>query len=215
MGAQEKPKRLSRAEAQARTRLRLLDAARVIFARRGYQAATVEEIAAEAGHTSGAVYSNFGSKEELFLALRAHMGENRIAEAAAQLAAGGDDPQFRGLSETLLGREDDEILLDAEFWLFAVRHPDRVIEFHDQLEKMRDDLVGMMTAQRERWGLKWPVSDTTATVVVLAMYMGLTRQRYLNPKEVPPELFGRALNWLIRGLIAEGMENGADRPRED
>lgn len=60
-------RRLTREESQAQTRGRLLDAARTVFAGRGYHGASVEEIAEEAGYSKGAVYSNFESKEEIFL----------------------------------------------------------------------------------------------------------------------------------------------------
>ena len=61
--------RLSRKESQIQTRERLLEAGLRVFSRRGYYAASVDEIAAEAGFSKGAVYSNFESKEDLFLAL--------------------------------------------------------------------------------------------------------------------------------------------------
>ncbi|HMN30494.1 MAG TPA: helix-turn-helix domain-containing protein, partial [Caldilineaceae bacterium] len=61
--------RLTRPQRQQQTRERLLDAAVEVFSRRGYHAASVEEISEAAGFSKGAVYSNFASKEELFLAL--------------------------------------------------------------------------------------------------------------------------------------------------
>ncbi|WP_344407421.1 helix-turn-helix domain-containing protein, partial [Dactylosporangium fulvum] len=61
--------RLTRAEAQERTHERLLATGRAVFLRRGFLAATVEEIAAEAGYTRGAVYKHFGSKEGLWQAI--------------------------------------------------------------------------------------------------------------------------------------------------
>src|SRR5271157_3665221 len=51
------------------TRSRFVQAAEKIFARDGFEAAKLEEIAAEAGYTRGAFYANFGSKEDLFFAL--------------------------------------------------------------------------------------------------------------------------------------------------
>ena len=62
-------KRLTRAERQRQTRRALLDAAARVFVRRGFQASSVEEISAEAGYTRGAFYSNFESKEQLFIEL--------------------------------------------------------------------------------------------------------------------------------------------------
>jgi AcrR family transcriptional regulator len=62
-------RRLSRDEQRARTRRDLLAAAATVFARNGYHATSVDMVAEAAGYTKGAVYSNFASKEELFLAL--------------------------------------------------------------------------------------------------------------------------------------------------
>ncbi|MFE0028645.1 TetR/AcrR family transcriptional regulator, partial [Amycolatopsis sp. NPDC059021] len=61
--------RLTRAEQQRRTHEHLLEAGRQVFLRRGFLAATVEEIAADAGYTRGAVYKHFGGKEGLWLTL--------------------------------------------------------------------------------------------------------------------------------------------------
>src|ERR1700724_912969 len=62
-------KRLSRGQKKAETRAALLDTAAMIFGRRGFYGAAVEEIAEEAGCSKGAVYSNFESKEDLFMTL--------------------------------------------------------------------------------------------------------------------------------------------------
>ena len=74
--------RLTRAEAKARTREQLLDAAARTFARKGYAGASVEEIAESAGYSIGALYSNFASKEQLFLELMAARGERRVTAVA-------------------------------------------------------------------------------------------------------------------------------------
>jgi AcrR family transcriptional regulator len=62
-------KRLTREESKAKTRAELLRAAARLFVRKGFVATSLSEIAEEAALTKGAVYSNFESKEELFLAL--------------------------------------------------------------------------------------------------------------------------------------------------
>ena len=74
--------RLSRAEQNDRNRALLLAAARRVFLERGYFAATLDQIADEAGFSKGAVYSRFASKADMFLALL----EDRITERAAQNA---------------------------------------------------------------------------------------------------------------------------------
>ncbi len=82
----KRPPRLTRAETKAQTRQRLLDAAAHVFAREGFAGASVDEIAGVAGFTTGALYSNFATKEELFLELLAHRSITRVAEAAALLS---------------------------------------------------------------------------------------------------------------------------------
>ena len=62
-------RRMTREESRAATRERLLAAARSVFARSGFHGASVEEIASEAGFSTGALYSNFDGKEDLFLVL--------------------------------------------------------------------------------------------------------------------------------------------------
>src|SRR3954454_19188950 len=71
--------RQTQPERRQKTRTRLLAAATRVFARHGYHAATLDEIAAEAGFTKGALYYNFASKEELFLALLDQHIASRVA----------------------------------------------------------------------------------------------------------------------------------------
>lgn len=68
--------RLNRGESPQQTRARLMAAAQEVFARHGYMGASIDRIADHAGHSKGAVYSNFSNKETLFLELlRSRMAE--------------------------------------------------------------------------------------------------------------------------------------------
>src|SRR5579863_4440152 len=89
-----------RDEQRELTRRRVLDAAEMVFARHGFHGASMEEIAREAGATTGALYSNFAGKENLFLALF----EERIATDVgdySQIVAAEDDveQQVRGAAD--------------------------------------------------------------------------------------------------------------------
>ena len=75
----------TRAERQAQTRGDLVDAAERLFIRQGFHPTSVDAVAAEAGYTKGAVYSNFASKEELFLAVYERRVDARVAEMEALL----------------------------------------------------------------------------------------------------------------------------------
>src|SRR5260370_38523205 len=84
-GAATPSTRLTREQSKANTRERLLAAARRVFARSGLHGASVEEIAALAGFSTGALYSDFDGKEDPFLVLM----EREIHEHAREISAAG------------------------------------------------------------------------------------------------------------------------------
>src|SRR6201988_3169648 len=63
------PRRRPKGDKRARTRARLLEAARRLTRERGYEHTTMEEVARRAGMTTGAIYGNFRNRDELFIAL--------------------------------------------------------------------------------------------------------------------------------------------------
>jgi AcrR family transcriptional regulator len=119
-----------------RTREALLAAAQKIFARDGFEAARIEEIAVEAGRTRGAFYANFESKTEVFLALRNDLVRRRAREVKDRIEhlAPGEtcaDAVRRHVMEIL--SEPEAMILQIEFKLFALRHPEmlpRLAEMH-------------------------------------------------------------------------------------
>lgn len=202
-----RPQRLTRAQAKAQTRERLLDAAARLFADEGFTATSVEEVAAEAGYTVGAVYSNFGSKEQLFLELLTTRVADRIGSVAEILEADvGDDDPFGDLSRllvTVADRNADFVALQAEFWLHAVRNPEFMAAMAGQLREQVDVLERLVgRAMEQRGGPVTGVSVREVTIVVLSLFQGLVRQRLIEPGSVPEDLFARSLRWLMTGLRA-------------
>jgi AcrR family transcriptional regulator len=110
------------------TRAHLIEAARVIFARDGFQSARIEEIAAEAGKTRGAFYDHFRDKEDVFFAIFEEdisLDQGKIIDelsAAADLA-GRIDVLARHLGELL--EDQRRILLILEFKMYVIRHPQK------------------------------------------------------------------------------------------
>lgn len=135
----------TRAERQAETRRRILDGAAKVFARKGYHGASVGEIAETAGYTTGAVYSNFGGKEELFLELiDAHISTH-LEHVDGLDSATAPDTSREGMLESVRGvvrrlgdpagaqrtaagdrlTPRDMMMLSLEFLLYAAReNPD-------------------------------------------------------------------------------------------
>lgn len=131
--------RVSRRDRAAANRAALLAAARKVFLAAGYHGASVDAVAGEAGFTIGAVYSQFGGKAELFLALLERRIEERIGQIRS--AVGGPGPatdltavarQWAGVLRTDL----DWTLLVIEFRVHAARDPvlaARFAELHGRL----------------------------------------------------------------------------------
>jgi AcrR family transcriptional regulator len=108
------------------TRTLLLQAAETIFVRDGYEGAELGEIASLAGRTKGAIYAQFESKEDIFLALieeRANCHRARMEKVLTELTT--VDENIATLRNFFLHRVEDKAwsLLLLEFKIFAMRHP--------------------------------------------------------------------------------------------
>jgi AcrR family transcriptional regulator len=141
---------LSREERKDQTRRQLLDAARTVFLREGFLRAAVEEVAAEAGFTTGAVYSAFGGKAELFLAVLDERIDERV-RGLREAARGAASPETaaravaRQWIETLR-REPDWTLLLIEFWVYAARDAEL---YHEVIVRHRRPIEAGMRAIEE------------------------------------------------------------------
>ena len=130
-GSEKTPASNRQTEKTAQTRARLLRSAETIFARDGFEAAKLEEIAADAGYTRGALYANFDSKEDLFIALLAEEVERRIALARERAAARARlalpaDQVYRTVRQNYIHflRNRTWNILFLEYKLFVLRHPE-------------------------------------------------------------------------------------------
>ncbi|QCB92340.1 TetR/AcrR family transcriptional regulator [Cellulomonas shaoxiangyii] len=109
-----------------RTRADLLAAAARVIAAKGYEGASVGDIAAEAGYTKGAVYAHFASKEEVFLTLARDQLHVTIDSPDATLpGVTVDGVDEEALTHWLCGVQDDpRVLLSLEFLAYGLRHPE-------------------------------------------------------------------------------------------
>lgn len=203
---QPQRQRKTRAQAQAETRRRLLDAAAVTFARKGFAAASVEEIAEQAGFSVGAVYSNFSGKEKLFAELMAERAAGRVETVAEALRSAGEQPggSMGELGRALIDAADKNIevaALQTEFWLHAIRNPDTMEILAESTATTLESLVGVVSGLLAEHNVDQNiVTPESFAVAVLALYQGLVRQRRTDPSRVPEELFGNILTWQLAGM---------------
>jgi AcrR family transcriptional regulator len=187
--------RLTRAEQNERNRGLVLEAARWVFLARGYHAATVEDIADEAGFSRGVVYSRFGTKADMFLALLT----DRIAERAAQNAAAAGGQAGAGLSAMHeLARQAEAAsagwrLLVTEFRVHAARDPELSRRYAAVHAVTVDGLATAVASAAERDGRALTVPARRLAELLLAVVTGLALEQLADPGavglgELPPVL---------------------------
>ncbi len=198
-----KQRRLTRDEQKAQTRARLLEAAGKVFARRGYHDASVEEVAEEAGFSKGAVYSNFTSKEDLFVALLEQRCRRSLVELEAALNQERLTParlRQLGDAQSVQMQEDGQwTLLFIEFWAHSVRDPRLRPRFAAIWHEARTGLAGLIARHAEEAGVALPVPPAQLASAAMALTNGFGLQLLADPDRAGAESLGNALALLFAG----------------
>jgi AcrR family transcriptional regulator len=198
---------MTREQSKAVTRERLLAAARSVFARRGFHGSSVEEIASEAGYSTGALYSNFDGKEDLFLVLMEHEIEEHAREIAAAVAdrasvaerAEGGARQWM----TMIEREPELLLLFMEFWAYGVRDPRVRPKVAARFAQVRQLLTNLITDGMRELSVELELPAEHLAVIIDALADGIARQKLADPDAVPDDLMGRALALLFSAVTSQ------------
>jgi AcrR family transcriptional regulator len=168
-------RRLTREESQKLTRERLLAAARQVVARTGYGGASIDAIAAEAGFSKGAVYSNFDSKEAIFLELLARQKASELAELTALVDGAAPAEAMRVLEEWLHVAGDDVewALLAMELKLHARRNA-AFARHYDELEARTNAMLGELIVKLfMASGKVPPTAPAEVAAAIVSMCHGL------------------------------------------
>jgi AcrR family transcriptional regulator len=199
----QQPKRRSR-PTRAQTRARLLQAAGEVFADRGYDRASLDDVAAAAGLTKGAVYSSFASKDELFYALMAERIDERLA-LAADAVERQSTPEAMGFDVgsglvQMISSQADWHLLFIEFWARAVRDDRLRQDFALHRRAARDVIARFLERQAAEVGVDLPAPAGQLAVAVLALSNGIAIEQLADPEGVDPSTFSVILRLLLHGL---------------
>ena len=188
------------------TRDHLLAAASQVFAERGFHGASLDEVAAVAGFSKGAVYSNFKNKEDLFLALFKANYDREMQALRATLEGSKVPPETRLSDFVALIREefsqtpDSFGVLYEEFWLYAVRNPTA----REQLIRLENEnvraIAEIIEAERVRQHLEPLESAERVARIISVLFHGIGRLRVLQPQMADDSLIGTAISLIARGL---------------
>jgi len=191
---------------RARTRAKLLEAARELIREKGYERTTMEDVARRAGMTSGAIYGNFKNRDELFIAL----GQTYWAPIKPEIRPGSSFAEkMRALAEATIAAIPERRLAAVgrlTGMAYALGH-----------EELRA-LVNETTAKSFDWGAAWlgaaaeagelPMPPHILVALIHSLTEGLLFQRFLTPDLVPDEVFYAAF-----AALAGEQQKPVDAPR--
>ncbi len=189
------------------TRDHLLEAAAQVFGERGYHGASIDDIAAAAGFTKGAVYSNFKSKEDLFLALLESRFASELEDLKSVLASSDVGPGYR-LSDfvTLIVEQPNDPArvtwgtLYEEFHLYARRNPEARAKLAELDRRDVASVAEILRTERRRLNLDAATSPEDAARITLALTRGIAMMQETDPEAVDDRFLESMLEFLARAL---------------
>jgi AcrR family transcriptional regulator len=202
--------RLTRAQRQEQTRAELLEAAKQRFLTHGYAATSLDDIAEGAGYSKGAVYSNFGSKQNLCRAVLELIHREKFGEIAELATADADlDSRVAAVNAWFDGTVGDVgwTMLELEFVVLSRNNP----ELTEMITALRTDaaesVVGVLRSLSADLGID-ESSAVTANFddlgnLLLSVGIGLGIQRAIDPA-VPARPATEAIRYLVNMLGSIG-----------
>jgi AcrR family transcriptional regulator len=189
------------------TREHLLEAAAQVLAERGFHGASLDEVAAAAGFTKGAVYSNFKNKEDLFLALLENLHVREMEELHRILDASDVPPESRLSDFAALYRAEAGQLpgnwsaLYLEFCVYAMRNPGARKRLAELDEAAVDSIADIIDTERTRRGIAAADSARQMARFIQAFSRGIGMLRAIDPGAVYEPFLEAAIEFLARGLV--------------
>jgi AcrR family transcriptional regulator len=189
------------------TRDVLLDAAAVVFAERGYEGASLEDIAERAGYSRGAIYKNFGGKEELFLAVNQRHNERalaRFAELIDEMDVGGWNPasipELAAEWRRMFFRDPELYILGTEFNLYVQRHPEVRPKIIEHLDRNVAMIAAFMQEMAAGAGVELPYPAEVLARMLLSASEGFQQTMRLDPDS--PDLVEPFLDLFMRAVTS-------------
>jgi AcrR family transcriptional regulator len=212
MIASAKRKRPNRAEKNALTTAALLEAAAQTFAERGYEAATMDEIAERIGLSKGALYYRYRTKEDLFLALLDQRCAAYLAELERPLEADVDPRAgWSAFANQFLEviREGSWPRLFFEFVSYSSRSPRAHRELATRIRRLRKAIERRVQEQADRAGTELPITAADVALAISALGNGLALERLADRRSVPDRAFTELPGLIIGGIAVRAQSSPA------
>jgi AcrR family transcriptional regulator len=184
------------------TREKLFEAAARVFEEQGIGGASIEVIAAAAGFTRGAFYSNFKSKDELIIAMLEDHVEQSIRRNLDLLALHKNLADFLDALKNMDRSQQDPLgrspLLHMEMILFVARAEKRRPDLAKRLRARRQLITDIVEITLKNSGTNRAVNPTWTGAILLALEDGFRLHRLIDPETTPANSFLRAIGDLQR-----------------
>ncbi len=208
-----KTRRLPRHEKKTLTRNGLLDTARRVFLQRGYHRTTLDTVAEAAGYSKGAVYSNFNSKDDLFLALLDQLSEVRLREfdedwAASQDAPNRQEDMARRWARRRMHQGHEWSLLLMEFWTHAARDLQTRKAFALRHARLVESVAQRLSEMAAELGLRFRRSPADVARAASVIGHGMALEQLLDPTSVDEELVAD----MFLSIVRDSMEPAPGLP---
>lgn len=167
----------------------MLDAAEEVVARQGFGAAALEVIADAAGYTRGAIYSHFGTKEDLFIAVMERQlqrfldGFSDIVDSFHTLSDFDADKLAERWRELTIGGPE-RAALGYEFTLFLLRNPEARARVAEQRQETVRLLANYIEAHLEKVGGRLRVGADVLAKVLIATNEGVTLGSHIDSEDL-------------------------------
>jgi AcrR family transcriptional regulator len=193
--------RTKRSQTRGLTRRRLLDAAADLFARKGFEATSVDDVAEAAGFSKGAFYYNFTSKDDLLDALVTDFIGTLSSDLEHALAAETTIESKLAAAQRLLTEHEREahgFELELEVLVQAARDPRVRAKVAAAYAKIRSAIASLISEQFARAGVRPPLDPMALATIILAAGAGQGILQAIDPDSVQPGLLPSALALLLR-----------------
>jgi len=195
-------KRLTREESQQQTRKELLKVASEMFAKKGFYSTSVDQIAEEAGYSKGAIYSNFGSKDDLFLSVFKENQKEDLRNLEAMAEEYNSLDEFINMIENNHQYERKEnqnwSILKLEFLLYAMRDSSVSKKLAPILEESRSQMTKILKRLYQTESQKHLVSIDKLAFLLLSLDIGIGIQSYVDEESIPENVFSEGLRLLLK-----------------
>lgn len=194
----------------------ILAAAARLFVEKGYDRATLREVAREAGASTGAVYAHFRTKEDLLLEICRRQAEAQAGTLRGALASfspedGGFEAAFRAALAPFLSLPEEEArrreMVNLLFWYESVREPKLGALMRGAMSSWREAVAARVREEQEAGRLRGDLDPGALATVLFALPFGLQLFELLSGEAADREAFVRDAGAVLQsGTRPPGAE---------